>query len=1446
MNKFRAFNLIWITILLFTVQFAGIRGNSGLQADVPAERPGVEYTITQAKPQPQPSDARTKFSPDLFKKMLQAPDEMQRVMVLMHEQPDVKRLGLEGQNRLARARTILHELQSTADRSQRAVRLLLEQAQFEGRIAAYQPLWIVNAIAVQGPAAFLQELAAHPDVALIQEDQVRYLPDDQEPAEPDPFSMQQPGGLQWNIQHVHADQVWQMLNITGQGVVVANMDSGVDWVHPALQASYRGYNGKPLADHAGNWYCATSEGYVYPGDGLGHGTHTMGIIAGSDGLGMAPGVQWIAVKVFSNEGAAYDSWIHAGFQWLLAPDGDPALAPDIVNNSWGSSMSNNQTFLADVQALRAAGILAVFSAGNDGPRSETIGSPGSFHESLAVGAVDREDLIARFSSRGPSPWGEIKPEVCAPGVDIISALPGGGLGSKSGTSMAAPHVAGLAALMLQANPALTVDQIEQILIQTTIPLGETPPNNDYGWGLIDAYAATIRAGSYGWLSGYVTDAGTGLPIVQATIHAIVHGQSISTTTTSGPTGGYDLGLGAAHYDVTVSAPGYGPVTHYGIVITASLSTTLHVSLTPLPTGTLQGHVRQAGSGAPLQALVYVPGTPFSTLSAAGDGAYSLVLPIGTHTVRVESTGHRFVTRTVTIDEGVVTAHDWVLDPAPTILLVDSGAWYSQSQRGYYEQALEGLGYLYDLHLIRNVDMAPTDVPTQTTLLPYDLVIWSAPFDAPGYIGASNAITRYLSAGGRLLLSGQDIGFWDGGGSGQTWSDYLRTYLHARFVADDAMQQTLQATGGPFAGLAITITGTGGADNQNYPDVIAASSADFAAQTWAWPDGSSGGQTVGPCLPYRAILMSFGFEGINDPAARQAVMARAIEWLAAPPQATGLEVRLGEMPRIATGGTALAHALRVRNLSEVAADTYTLNLAPGAWPMTAPAPNPLTLGACQSRTLTLTVQIPADIGWHVYDTATLHVQSALSPALSADAALVSKTPAPVLLVDGTRFYQLDARYRSALTAMGLAYDYWQIKHKSFPAPPSLETLSMYPMLVWYTGYDWYEPLTPLEETRLIAYLEKGGRLFFSSQDYMYYRYDSPFAHQYLGVLEHREDVGTSEVEGQPLHPIGWQLGPYTLTYTYTNWSDGLLPAAGAEIVLRGEHGYPAMLAYPGPNWKTAFAAFSFETLDDQAAGLTMERFAGWLGWLGRSTWSADRRVVAGGSIVTMTGMLYNDGWSDIHNASLTTTLPAEVTLVGGSLSPGAAYDPGARLITWQGSLARGETAIVSFQVQVTGGLPAGSELDIPARIGYQEHGLYARRPYVLRIDAPDLSGSAFTTAPASGVPGRTVRYVLDVRNSGLVEAQTEITATLPDSAVFTGVLDSGHIGSGTAVSRTLSWSGPIPAGGSVSLSYQVALDDTDAYWLFHQVWIQDQYGERWPIVTQARIAYWRTFFPLMFR
>jgi hypothetical protein len=296
------------------------------------------------------------------------------------------------------------------------------------------------------------------------------------------------------------------LGFTGEGIVVAGVDTGVSRSHPALAAQYRGRT----SGHDYSWFDAARTGDTTPQDDHGHGTHTMGTMVGTDNgwqnIGVAPGAQWIAANGCAE--ACLDSALVASGEWILAPtrrDGtgaDPAKRPHVVNNSWGLSLSSDP-FMEDViAAWEAAGIFSTWSNGNNGELGcESSGSPGSRQASYSVGAFNSTGAIAAFSSRGPGQSGTVKPDIAAPGVRVLSAVPGGGYEEWSGTSMAAPHVAGAVALLWDAVPALVGDVVRTRAIldgsardvNNTSCGGTADDNNVWGEGKLDVLAAYVLA-----------------------------------------------------------------------------------------------------------------------------------------------------------------------------------------------------------------------------------------------------------------------------------------------------------------------------------------------------------------------------------------------------------------------------------------------------------------------------------------------------------------------------------------------------------------------------------------------------------------------------------------------------------------------------------------------------------------------------------------------------------------------------------------------------------------------------------------------------------------------------------------------------------------------------------------------------------------------------------------
>nr|RPI81501.1 MAG: hypothetical protein EHM41_20490 [Chloroflexota bacterium] len=367
---------------------------------------------------------------------------------------------------------------------------MLKVWQAKGLVSDVKYLWIINGIQLTASPEVIEDLAAQPEVQVIQPDEVISAPPTIEPA----------STPEKNLLQVNAPALWD-LGYRGQGIVVANMDTGVFLEHPDLQASWRG--GK------NSWFDPYGEHPDSPVDKNGHGTSTMGVMVGKDAggtaIGMAPDAKWIAVRIFNDQQQATVVGIHQAFQWLLDPDGDPSTAdaPHVVNSSWLLTATGcNLEFQEDLQAIRAAGILPIFSAGNHGPYPDSGRSPANYPEAFSVGAVASTDLVAVFSSRGPTNCdseSRIYPNLVAPGVSVSTTNTSGGYSLSSGTSFAAPHVAGGLALLLSAFPDLTVSQQEAGLLASVVDLGIAGEDNDYGDGRLDILEA------YQWLEVNVPD-----------------------------------------------------------------------------------------------------------------------------------------------------------------------------------------------------------------------------------------------------------------------------------------------------------------------------------------------------------------------------------------------------------------------------------------------------------------------------------------------------------------------------------------------------------------------------------------------------------------------------------------------------------------------------------------------------------------------------------------------------------------------------------------------------------------------------------------------------------------------------------------------------------------------------------------------------------------------------
>lgn len=454
----------------------------------------------------QKTNAKTNISESVFAALEKEP--FVRVIAVLKDKADFK--DNPASNTKSNAEEVINKLQETASSSEEKIWPVIQDQISRGNIQDYQSFWIVNAFAASINIDALNTLSALPEVIEIRSERRYNLSTSLNTSiiEEDFETFYQPlayqnetGQYPWNLELIKAPLVWNK-GIYGKGVVVAIMDTGVDQNHPALRDSYRGrLQGH---NHETSWYDATSDNSqgTVPFDLNGHGTHIAGVILGSipqEPIGVAPGANWIGVNIFS-KGTAWDSHITQAFQWLLAPGGDPKNAPHIVNCSWASRPEYVTDYLQweILHNLERAGIFVVFAAGNNG--SSGPGSPASYPHAFSVGALEKKGdsfKVADFSSKGPVKWQGViytKPEITAPGTNIRSAWLNSGYTVLDGTSLAAAHVSGAAALLLESKPGLTPLEIMHTLTQTASwdPSWNKDgkrPDNAYGFGVLDAYEA---------------------------------------------------------------------------------------------------------------------------------------------------------------------------------------------------------------------------------------------------------------------------------------------------------------------------------------------------------------------------------------------------------------------------------------------------------------------------------------------------------------------------------------------------------------------------------------------------------------------------------------------------------------------------------------------------------------------------------------------------------------------------------------------------------------------------------------------------------------------------------------------------------------------------------------------------------------------------------------------
>ena len=527
---------------------------------------------------------------------------------------------------------------------------------------------LVSAVAAQIPETAVAKLLRHPSVTRIELDGTVHALD----AELDNT---------WGVQRTGAGTVHGIGN-TGVGVAVAILDSGIDATHPDVGPNIAG--GFDFVNNDPD-----------PMDDNGHGTHVAGTVAALDNdigvVGVAPEASLYALKVLNASGSGSWSDIIAALEWAV----DNGI--QVTNNSYGSGKNPGGIVQAAFDNSAAAGILHIAAAGNSGnPRGKgnNVGWPARYDSVVAVAATDQNDNRARFSSTGD------QVELAAPGVDINSTKLGGGYIEFDGTSMASPHVAGAAALVIAAGitdtsgNGLINDEVRQALNNTATDLGDTGRDSLYGFGLVNVAAAvaTVAPPATGTISGTVTDVDTLDPIAGATVT-----DGIRSVITDG-IGVYALAdVPEGTYTVTASADDYTSASQTNVVVTADVTTTVDLALTVIVYGAIEGTVTDVDTGNPIEGAAVTDGTRQATTDATG--YYSMTdVPEGTYTVVASATGYEDASWEAAVTGGATSTANFSLQAVTqaTSVIVDSVTYATEGGKNQDKHLLITVALVDDL------------------------------------------------------------------------------------------------------------------------------------------------------------------------------------------------------------------------------------------------------------------------------------------------------------------------------------------------------------------------------------------------------------------------------------------------------------------------------------------------------------------------------------------------------------------------------------------------------------------------------------------------------------------------------------------------------------------------------------------------------------------------------
>jgi uncharacterized repeat protein (TIGR01451 family) len=597
------------------------------------------------------------------------------------------------------------------------------------------------------------------------------------------------------------------------------------------------------------------------------------------------------------------------------------------------------------------------------------------------------------------------------------------------------------------------------------------------------------------------------------------------------------------------------------------------------------------------------------------------------------------------------------------------------------------------------------------------------------------------------------------------------------------------------------------------------------------------------------------------------MARLIDALTADEPPYGLVALADEPSRMQPAGATAEYTVTLHSTG-TQPDTFAVDVASSPWDaslwdatFTQRLDDTIALRQCESEPFGVRVAVPEGTGRGATGVTTLRVAGASGS--EQHVALRTHTPAPVLVVDGDFARNTEEQYLRALEHAGMPYDVWELGlYEARPEPPPPDVLDEYPALVWFTGDDWRMDgsLGVPSQRELARYLDAGGRLYFSSADYLSIRGGTPFEaerifhEEYLGVRAYTADEGEAHdaalvgATGSVLEG----LAPCTLRRVESgeDYSDRLVPdASRAQAALLNAHGQTVATQTSHRWFKSLFAAFDAGAMSSACANDVMARTLDWFSPMHQSelTLKPDgRQTFASGEDVTLHLRLLNDGPRAVDGATVSWSLPDGADLDPRYTPPSWSWDPGQRTLTWTGDIARNQRLTPEPEIVLRLHDDLGHDLTMVSEAVIAAEGFTVTRAVDWRVNAADLRGSTKSVPDADRnvAHGEIASFVIQVRNAGTKDVERfVVTDTLPSGLRLepdTVFVDSGEPPDLVTVPNGLVWRGRVDVGSAASLSYGARVTTYRGGWLRNQAVLTDETGERIDLTAAVFSRPWLLF------